>query len=152
MLRVYYLGDEIFDVDPTLNGVLAAIITQVEISYAIITTITPSLRPFMSARNTSYGGPAQTKTSPTGTKMSNTARSGEVELGSVMKSRERPEAGNDQARNPRTRWDQVNYRAAVVSGDQRSTQSDDSKQMIISKNTEWAVEYGDLNQADRRQQ
>jgi hypothetical protein len=43
---------------------------------------------------------------------------------------------------PALRWDRSTHHASVVSGDQQSIQSHDSKQMIISKNTQWTVDYG----------
>lgn len=67
IVRLHYLSTQLFSSDPALEGgVLAQVFTQIEISYAIITTTTPCLRPFMSALNTNYGGPATP--SPGGTK------------------------------------------------------------------------------------
>jgi hypothetical protein len=140
-LRLYYLGLEFSSSDPTLEGVLASVCTQIEMNYAIIAATTPCLRPFMSALSTNYGAPAQTKTSPSA---AGTARSdNEFSLSSLSKMSRlgRPEEKGKQVSAPKTRWDQSEHHASVMSGDQHSMESHESKQMIISKNTEWAVEF-----------
>lgn len=43
---------------------------------------------------------------------------------------------------PVLRWDKSAHHASVMSSDQQSIQSHDSKQMIISKNTQWTVDFG----------
>jgi hypothetical protein len=139
--RLYYLNIEFSSSDPTLDAVLASVCTQIELNYAIIAATTPCLRPFMSALSTNYGAPAQTKVSPsaTGTGRSNN----EISLSSMSKMSRtgRPEEKGKQATMPTTRWDQSEHYTSVMSGDQHSMESHESKQMIISKNTEWAVEY-----------
>lgn len=53
-------------------------------------------------------------------------------------------SSDGMARNlPKTRWDIMQHQTSVVAGDQRSIGSHESKQMIINKNTEWLIEYGD---------
>ncbi|KAK3353306.1 hypothetical protein B0T25DRAFT_207929 [Lasiosphaeria hispida] len=194
LIRLIYLSTAFSSADPTLDSVLATICTQTQLSYAIIATTTPCLRPFMSALNTHYGGPTETKT-PQGSKMSRTgggyhksAKSSKLssqitkasqksksdkeytlnDLSSqtdhkrdradsesrgtqtAVGSDSDPEMGAAHGKGiamttPATRWDRADYRVAVVSrnlsGDARSTQSNDSQSMIISKNTEWQVEY-----------
>lgn len=140
-LRLYYLGKEFSSSDPTLDGVLASVCTQIEMNFAIIAATTPCLRPFMAALSTNYGAPAPTKTSPSGT---GTARSNnEFSLSSFSKMSRlgRSDEKGKQASMPTTRWDQSKHHASVISGDQHSMESHESKQMIISKNTEWAVEF-----------
>jgi hypothetical protein len=137
-VRLYYLSDEFSSSDPTLDGVLASVCTQIELSYAIIAATTPCLRPFMTALSTNYGAPAQTKGSPSaaGTKQSGN----DFSLASLSKmSRLGHEEKGKSA--PTTRWDQSEHHASVMSGAKHSMESHESKQMIISKNTEWAVEY-----------
>jgi hypothetical protein len=139
--RLYYLSDEFSSSDPTLDGVFASICTQIEISYAIIAATTPCLRPFMTALSTNYGAPAKTKGSPS---VMGTGRSdNEYSLNSLSKMSRlgRPEEKGKQVSQPAMRWDQSEHHASVMSGDQHSMESHESKQMIISKNTEWAVEF-----------
>ncbi|KAK0715148.1 hypothetical protein B0H67DRAFT_553733 [Lasiosphaeris hirsuta] len=193
IIRLTYLSLAFSSSDPTLDSVLATICTQTQLSYAIIATTTPCLRPFMSALNTHYGGPTEPKT-PQGSKISRTgggyksAKSSKLSsqvakasqksksdkeytlndlsprtdhkrdradsesrgTQTVVGSESDPEMGTAHTKGiavttPATRWDRADYRVAVVSrnlsGDARSTQSNDSQRMIISKNTEWQVEY-----------
>jgi len=142
--RLYYLGEEFSSSDPTLDGVLASVCTQIEMSYAIIAATIPCLRPFMTALSTNYGAPAKTKGSPSA---AGTARSGnDYSLASLSKtSRLGHEDKGKSASVPKTRWDQSEHHASVMSGDHHSLESHESKQMIISKNTEWAVEYEERN-------
>ncbi|KAK3317954.1 hypothetical protein B0H66DRAFT_555879 [Apodospora peruviana] len=156
ILRISYLDTEISSSDPTLEGVMATVSMQIQISYAIIAMTTPCLRPFMSALNTHYGGPKEPRTSPSSTKASKTAKSTGYSLSSLSRSKaDRPTTAPttpkddeeaDHHRAPVTRWDGADYRVAVVSRnlsiDGGSTQSNDSQRMIISKNTEWQVDFG----------
>lgn len=131
---------------------MAVVCMQIQISYAIIAMTTPCLRPFMSALNTHYGGPKETRT-PGGTHASRTAKSdNSYSLSSLSRSRAdrtevTPDRRHDPEAAPATRWDRADYRVAVMSRnlsiDEGSTQSNDSQRMIISKNTEWQVEFGD---------
>ncbi len=66
ILRLSYLGSFVGSADPSLDGTIAAVCTQVELSYAIVATTMPCLKPFMAALNTSYGGTAAVHT-PAGT-------------------------------------------------------------------------------------
>ena len=137
--RLSYLNEEFLSSDPTFDGVLASVCTQIEISYAIIAATTPCLRPFMTALSTNYGAPAQTKISPSA---AGTARSGtDFSLSSLAKVSRLGQEEKGKASVPTTRWDQAEHHASVMSGDQHSMESHESKQMIISKNTEWTVEY-----------
>ena len=55
------------------------------------------------------------------------------------KGRVKPSLGD--ANIPTLRWDNSAHHTSVESCDQRSTQSHESKQMIISKNTQWTVDF-----------
>ncbi|CAK7263958.1 hypothetical protein SEPCBS57363_000839 [Sporothrix epigloea] len=57
-VRLYYLYQALHSDDESLHGILASVCTQVELSYAVIATTMPCLKPFMSALNTGYGGGA----------------------------------------------------------------------------------------------
>lgn len=55
-VRLYYIRKSLYSEDQSLHGILASVCTQVELSYAVIATTMPCLKPFMSALNTQYGG------------------------------------------------------------------------------------------------
>ncbi|CAK7200080.1 hypothetical protein SEUCBS139899_002769 [Sporothrix eucalyptigena] len=57
-IRLYYLHQSLYSDDESLHGILASVCTQIELSYAVIATTMPCLKPFMSALNTGYGGGA----------------------------------------------------------------------------------------------
>ena len=139
-LRLYYLNIEFSSSDPTLHGVLASVCTQIEISYAIIAATTPCLRPFMTALATNYGAPAKAKASPSVPGTAQSKSNNGYSLSSLSK-RSKIDRTPQVSGVPQTRWDQAEHRSAVVSGDQHSMESHESRQMIISKNTAWAVEY-----------
>jgi hypothetical protein len=141
IVRLYYLQNEFSSSDPTLDGVLASVCTQIELSYAIIAATTPCLRPFMAALSTNYGAPAQAKSSPSATAASRSNNEYSLTSFSKISRLGRSEERGKQASLPITRWDQSENITSVRSGDQHSMESHESKQMIISKNTEWAVEY-----------
>ena len=157
-MRLLYLDIELSSTDPTLEGVMATLCMQIQISYAIIAMTTPCLRPFMSALNTHYGGPKETRT-PNGSKASRSAKSdNSYSLPSLSRSKGEPKgertlaeatpaSRHDPEAAPVTRWDRADYRVAIMSRNLSigggSTQSNESQRMIISKNTEWQVDFGD---------
>ncbi|CAK7210898.1 hypothetical protein SCUCBS95973_000948 [Sporothrix curviconia] len=57
-VRLYYIHSSLYSDDESLHGILASVCTQIELSYAVIATTMPCLKPFMSALNTGYGGGA----------------------------------------------------------------------------------------------
>ncbi|CAK7240420.1 MAG: hypothetical protein STHCBS139747_001859 [Sporothrix thermara] len=66
-VRLYYIHKSLYSDDESLQGILASVCTQVELSYAVVATTMPCLKPFMSALNTGYGGGATfvlTQTTP----------------------------------------------------------------------------------------
>ena len=142
-LRLSYLNIEFHSSDPTLHGVLASVCTQIQLCYAIIAATTPCLKPFMTALSTNYGAPAPNKTTPMPSAAGTGQSNNEYSLSSLSKKSKSAgsSASKMQISVPTTRWDQAEYRSAVVPGDQHSMESHESRQMIISKNTEWAVEY-----------
>lgn len=148
ILRLDSIFDTFRSTDPTLRGALSQVYTQIELSYAIIAATLPCFRPFMKALSTHYGAPSPMKFTPKSTPTNTHAYS----LNSVSKrskmtgsrewsSKGKTKTGLDDV--PVLRWDGSAHHASVVSGDQRSIQSHDSKQMIISKNTQWTVDFGD---------
>jgi len=155
ILHLHYLGIEFSSADPSLDGVLATVCAQIEICYAIIATTTPCLRPFMGALSTHYGGTKEVTTSPGGTKATARSNQDSYSLGSLStttrmaKTAEEKKNKTAVSKNralspppaPQVRWDNTEYNVNVMSEDQRSLQSGESRQMIISKNTEWIVDY-----------
>jgi hypothetical protein len=139
ILRLVYLNQEFTSSDPTLHGVYASVCTQTQISYAIIGATIPCLRPFMAALATNYGAPAQIRTSPSGTKKSKYAN--QYNLSSLSKSSRSANLDKPKISAPTKPWDRSNHHVSVASGDQHSMESHESKQMIISKNVEWQVDF-----------
>ncbi|KFY14329.1 hypothetical protein V491_06094 [Pseudogymnoascus sp. VKM F-3775] len=135
-VRLYYLNIEFSSSDPTLHGVLASVCAQIEISYAIISATIPCLRPFMSSLNTHYGAPAKPKTSTgTGSGGSNplTPLESLTKAGRSLGSKKEGSRGE--------MWDKPGNLTSVTRGKKHSIDSHDSKQMIITKDTEWVVEF-----------
>ena len=148
--RLYCLNTALTSSDPTLHGVLASVSTQIQISYAIIAVTTPCVRPFMTALSTNYGAPAKAKSSPSALGSEEThnsyslptlSRRSRVDGPPPATTASAPASASASSSVPQTRWDQAEHRTAVVSGDHHSIESHESRRMIISKNTEWAVEY-----------
>lgn len=146
LLRLFYLNQEIASSDPTLHGVLASVFTQIQISYAIVAATIPCLRPFMAALSTNYGAPAQTRTSPSGTKKSQYGKG--YKLSSLSKSSNSGRDDKSKLSAPAKPWDRGNTLTSVELGDQHSIESHESKQMIISKNTEWQVAFSNERYAE----
>ncbi|OBT57700.1 hypothetical protein VE04_01952 [Pseudogymnoascus sp. 24MN13] len=135
-LRLYYLNIEFSSSDPTLTGVLASVCAQIETSYAIISATIPCLRPFMSSLNTHYGAPAKPRSSAgTGSGGSNPR----TPLESLTKAGRSLGTKKGEARGEM--WDKPGNLTCVTRGEKNSIDSHDSKQMIITKDTEWVVEF-----------
>jgi hypothetical protein len=137
ILRLFFLNREFSSSDPTLNGVLASVWTQIQISYAIVAATIPCLRPFMNALSTNYGAPAQTK-SPSGSKQQ---YKNNYSLSSLSKGSRLGRIEKLKASAPLPSWDRTNHQTSVMSGDQHSMESHESKKMIISKKNEWTIDY-----------
>ncbi|KAL2063953.1 hypothetical protein VTL71DRAFT_4447 [Oculimacula yallundae] len=138
ILRLFSILSTLHSQDPTLAGTMTIVYTQIELCYAIIAATTPCLRPFMKALSTHYGAPATLKITPSNT---NT-----YSLNSISKRSKIPlcyptKLQRDDNDVPVLRWDKTTHHASVVGGDQRSLQSHGSKSMIISKDTQWAVDF-----------
>lgn len=150
ILRLHYLGAEFSSSDPPLDGVVASVFTQIQISYAIFATTTPILRPFMGALNTHYGGPTEARTTPTGTRQSD--KSAGQPLSSLVSSRTKSQqkCPGPNSVVPQIRWDNTQYHVQVSSAENenRSLHSSDSRRMFISKNTEWAVDFEEPRQIE----
>lgn len=140
-LRLDAIQIGLHSTDQPLKGAIVAVYTQIEISYAIIAATTPCLRPFMKALSTNYGAPASTKSPPNASKaysMNNLSkRSGT----NGTQSSNIGTQSNVAHSKPALRWDKSEHQTNVMAGDRDSIASHDSKKLIISKNTEWAVNY-----------
>ncbi|KFY42604.1 hypothetical protein V495_04422 [Pseudogymnoascus sp. VKM F-4514 (FW-929)] len=169
-LRLYYLDIQLSSSDPTLSGTLASVCAQIEISYAIISATIPCLRPFMSSLNTHYGAPhsrlplvphlhpsirrhlRRRRSSPrldrhprllsrppqlpgSGGSKSNPP----TPLESL--SKEGRPLGTKKRATLGEMWDKPGNLTRVTRGEKHSIDSHDSKQMIITMDTEWAVEF-----------
>ncbi|OIW26306.1 hypothetical protein CONLIGDRAFT_683294 [Coniochaeta ligniaria NRRL 30616] len=136
-IHLHYQGIAIGSADPSLDGVLPTVCAEIELCYAVIATTIPCLRPFVFALSTNYGGPKDTRTL-TG----NASKPGhDISMGSLSTSSKAGKAGNENQAVPATRWDGTGYNVDVVRGDHESMLSNDSKRMIINKNTEWIVDH-----------
>ncbi|KAH6721030.1 hypothetical protein BKA61DRAFT_699310 [Leptodontidium sp. MPI-SDFR-AT-0119] len=142
ILRLDSILSTLHSTDPTLKGTMSQIYTQIELSYAIIAATTPCLRPFMKALSTHYGAPASITSTPNNTHIYslNSVSKRSKTAATQLSNHSRMNNGLDGM--PVLRWDKSAHHASVMSSDQQSIQSHDSKQMIISKNTQWTVDFG----------
>ena len=170
VLRLHYLSEALNSSDFTLHITYEAVCKQVEISYAIIAATLPCLRPFMVATATNYGAPAEGHKTKTGSYGKSYGRSGSSnkstrrnqnqgstgfsltnltrKLGSGLhseKSNTFPTVNGDNSAPICGMDPHGNHTATVVAShmprDTRSIESSESKQMIIRKDVEYAVEY-----------
>ncbi|KAF2163163.1 hypothetical protein M409DRAFT_68757 [Zasmidium cellare ATCC 36951] len=167
IIRLIYLKRELQSPDPTLDGVPASILTQVEIFYNIITATVPCLRPFLAGFATNFGaigsgtvlGGSQIGT---GSKNSHSnSKSGSFALSSLtsrnrisalkekiiptsttQSSRSHDVTGEDDSWRP----DPSNNETTVTRGNSRlpgndasSIASDESTKMIIKKEVQFSV-------------
>ena len=167
--RLHYLSEALNSSNFTLDITSEAVCKQVEISYAIIAATLPCLRPFMVATATNYGAPAEGHKTKTGTYGKAYARSGSSNKSS-RRNRNQSAAGfsltnltrklGSGLHSEKNNTSMVNgddsahtcgidshgkHTATVVAShmprDTRSIESSESKQMIIRKDVEYAVEY-----------
>jgi hypothetical protein len=168
--RLHYLSGALDSSNFTLDITYAAVCKQVEIAYAIIAATLPCLRPFMVATATNYGAPAEGHKTKTGSYGKAYARSGssnkssrgdrsqsqagfnltnltrKLGSGSQTEKNNTSSTANGDNSGPMYGTDSHgNHTATVVAShtprDTRSIESSESKQMIIRKDVEYAVEY-----------
>lgn len=147
ILRLHWLRVQYNSPDPSLDGVLASVFTQIQLSFAIFATTSPILRTFMKALDTQYGGSNQTRTVLSGGTDQAGKSPGEsisMSLSSPVRSTSHTERG--LASNwavPQTRWDKIEYSVQVTAYTKgtKSINSSHSRQRSISKNTSWAVDH-----------
>ncbi len=156
MVRLSYLNRLAPSADPSFDGVAAAVCTQMELTYAIVATTLPCLKPFMAALNTRYGGTTAVNMPSSGTKASNTTttiNSSAYALGGLSPtSKHRLDSKNGNKTEAELADGDVSVAAApapahynveVHVGDHASLGSDDSNRLIIAKHTSWAVDFHD---------
>jgi len=143
VLRLRYIGIRINSPNPTLEGTIALIWTQVELDYSVMACTIPCLKPFMIAVSTNYGSIAPTKSTINGSNgLSGDRSKGSFALTSVSRSKTKSPMSTDLGES-RLRMDKVfNSTSVTYNGqpDQHSVGSSDSTRMIIKKETEWSIE------------
>jgi hypothetical protein len=169
-LRLHYLSEALNSSNFTLDITYEVVCKQVEIAYAIIAATLPCLRPFMVATATNYGAPAEGHKTKTGSYGKAYARSGSSnkssrgdrnqnqpgfnltnltqKLSSGLHSEKNNTSSTANGDNSGPAYGVDSYgehTATVVASraqrDTRSMESSESKQMIIRKDVEYAVEY-----------
>lgn len=144
ILRLQWLEIQYSSLDPTLDGVLASVFTQIQLSFAIFATTSPILRTFMEAWNTHYGGPNHIRTLVSG-RADHSGKSPwkSMSLSSPVSPTRPAERGSaSRWAVPYTRWDHIEYSVHVTTSDNKSKSIhiNDDMQRSISKNTSWAVD------------
>lgn len=146
-LRLYYLNLEILSSNPTLTGVAAVCCTQIQLGYAIMATTIPCLKPFMAAYETPRSSSYKTSDGQYSSGISNSsafhskARKPAISIeGSKTLTRGEPPTTDPLTPRP---CENI-YRATVSHHDAsravHSSDSNDSRQMIITKVTGWSIE------------
>lgn len=145
ILRLHWLGIQYDSPNPTMDGVLASVFTQIQLSFAIFATTSPILRTFMKALNTQYGGPNHIQTAVSGGAENAGKTPGEsISMSSPLSSTSPTERGSTSKwAMPQTIWDNIQYSVQVTTSDKesKSLHSNVSRQRSISKNTSWAVDH-----------
>jgi hypothetical protein len=107
----------------------------------------------MSALSTNYGAPAKENKATAYAVGTGSGQSGKLSSANNFSLVSMPTGsrlGKGKAAEPVTRWDRMEHQASVVSGDQQSVGSTDSKRQIITKHTDWAVEYDRQSRSNSR--
>lgn len=164
-LRLHFLNTQIHSLNPTLDGAIAVIMTEVQIQYSIISCVICSIRPFMSAVSTNYGAAAinvevyQTVNGP-GTKgysvssklRSQRSNNESYALGTANRGKRNGElesaTGEEGKHKSMFRPDTYNRgTTSIGTGARRDTEdskrSNESTKMIIRKEMEYTVEVED---------
>jgi len=162
VLRLHYILPALKSSDPTLRLEDTVINTQVEISWAIIAATIPCMRPFMAATHTTWGGHGETKAGSKYLKNSSSqphSKSDKTKINTITSLRNIGNSISKQwpaktksediqlSRHTQNGWEiEVGERDNPDKADQRSLRSDESKQMMIRKDTEWMVHYEDRHE------
>jgi hypothetical protein len=151
----------LFTTNPTLLGVPAVIITQVELGYSVVSATIPCLNPFMRALSTNYGAMDRDtvmlgsqlqdtrKDSNYGLRSMESAKTQAAKRGSILNASARRDTSAPESPPPAGidsriyRGDQASSIARAFSErhlDSESVGSNDSTKMIIKKEVQWVVE------------
>jgi hypothetical protein len=149
--RLNYLHREVYSSNPTLEGYLAGVWTQVEVSYSLIATAAACLGPFIRP----FGKPYMAETTADSRKRSYAP---EYHLSKMTgnksnSSNSRTRSGNniypghtgqEPARyEPPMRRTPEQLASGALHTGRPSMDSHDSQRMIITKGVEWTVRYDD---------
>ena len=143
--RLYYLRKEYFSDNPPLSGTWAAIITQVDLAYAIISATIPCLRPFIAATATATAptdGTRKGSRYAKGSREKSSSAGNAYGLGSLVGRFKGPKTEEKQlstSTHELYRYENDHTAAVVSPGDQHSVESQESRQMIIRRDVEWSV-------------
>lgn len=143
VLRLHWLEVQYNSLDPTIDGVLASVFTQMQLAFAIFATTSPILRNFMKALNTHYGGPNHMRTEVSDRSEHPGKSPGQsISLNSPVSSTSPAQRGSvTKWAVPQTRWDNIEYSVNVTASEKQSrSQPRNNGQNSISKATSWAVD------------
>lgn len=153
LARLHYVDFQILSSNPTLDGAITLIWTQVELDYSIIAATIPCLKPFMTAVNTQYGaieGPRSTGSHGYGSDkrshgsfgLNTVVNKGSSNLSRTPTTRAMPQEPPIIMEPQILRPDKV-YSSTRITHDRQfdtnSTGSNDSTKMIIKKEVQWTV-------------
>lgn len=144
ILRLHWLGIQYNSADPTLDGLLASVFTQIQLSFAIFATTSPILRTFMKALNTQYGGPNHILPASSLSEGLGKTPGDSISMSSPVSSTGRTGRGSaSKWAVPQTRWDNIEYSVQVTAPntENKYLHCKKSRQRSISKNTSWAVDH-----------
>ena len=160
--RLHYLSVVYGSDDPTLHLHLSTICKQTEVAFAIVAASVPCLRPFLNATATHYGAPAEGAKSKHG-QYANTAGSSKnnsnrgpasfsLKKLNLSKKKDGTHSSSKNDRIEEEHFSSQHRSQTTATGnnlqarDAASVESDDSRGMIIRKDTQYNVQYYDRQQ------
>lgn len=143
-VRLHYLRPDFLTSDPTFCGVYAAILTQVDMHYALMASTIPCTKPFIGAFYSGYitSGEYTAKASKYAREEGYILHSSSLERGERIANK-----GTMRRNAPTLRPDAgeittvVEHSPNVVSDEDMSMEPFDPHQMIIRQTRDWEVSY-----------